>query len=108
MNEIRQPDDAIAFAQRSTVRDGYGHPVVKEWTGKMQYRLDRATEAVIGTRVLALRGDQLVPTDHVRRGEVVIVDKRGRASALAASGQFAHVAWSTPLGAEPNTNEEEE
>lgn len=79
------------------------YPVVKEPTGRVQYRTDRA-EVVTIDRI----GD-------VRRGQVVSIAPVGKqptaramdfARGLVSSGNFSHVAADTPLGVPVEATEE--
>jgi hypothetical protein len=58
---------------------------VREFTGKVQYRVDSSEVVKVGGRTY-------------RRGEVGEVKKAAHAYGMVATGNFAHVPADTPLG----------
>lgn len=65
--------------------DPFTYERVKEFTGKLQYRTDRASAVSAAGR-------------SVKRGEVIEITNEALARALVLSGNFAHVPADTPLG----------
>lgn len=70
----------------------FSHPIFRKPTGKLQFRID---------------GMSAAKTDRgtVTRGEVIAVGNPEYAAGLVDSGQFAHIAASTPIG-KPQTSDD--
>jgi hypothetical protein len=68
-----------------TVKAAFHYPVVKTFTGKIQYRKDGAES-------------QMIPSGKVLRAEVIPMRSRDAANGLVDNGQFSHVAADTQLG----------
>lgn len=58
---------------------------VKEFTGKVQFRVDGPSVATLSGRT-------------VKRGEVLAFEKESFANAIVQTGNYAHVPADTPLG----------
>lgn len=73
------------MADEARFDPAYTYPTHRQHTGKIQYRTDRASVALIGTK-------------RLRRGEVIEAKNPDFANAAVASGKCAHVDASAPVG----------